>query len=389
MTDEESIYTKDKMKQKTVYPTEQTPSYADWALFDMGKDLEDKVEGTEAIPDHTSEDAGKVLKVTAQNGLAWATDEQGHAQVQSNWNETDNTQPSYIQNKPTIPEGVPAYTTSDDGKVLGVTVDSSGDTPVAEVEWVEPEGGLPAIVSGDVGKVVAVNSSENGYELINKLDGFAIERYGGSNVNNANGNGNFCNLSFGGGLNCDTKDYIIFIMQEKDSENNSGAWIIEGKIFTNLTGTVSTFSLKVTGYDNGNGIVYYKYLVLSRNKKESKSSVYIIGTTSTGILGKFAWGSKGKVLMRKSSSAFSFEFSDIVEIKSENPTNTTEGYVGQIIKSNVDNNFYMCKEITGSGSSTRYNWGIIYFIPDFTSLDAGKVLSVNSNGELEWITPSS
>jgi hypothetical protein len=34
------IYDKSKMNQKVVYPTKQTPSYADWALFEMGKELE-------------------------------------------------------------------------------------------------------------------------------------------------------------------------------------------------------------------------------------------------------------------------------------------------------------------------------------------------------------
>ena len=35
-----SIYDESKMRQKVVYPTKQTPSYADWALFEMGKELE-------------------------------------------------------------------------------------------------------------------------------------------------------------------------------------------------------------------------------------------------------------------------------------------------------------------------------------------------------------
>ena len=34
------IYEKERMYQKVVYPTKQTPSYADWALFEMGKELE-------------------------------------------------------------------------------------------------------------------------------------------------------------------------------------------------------------------------------------------------------------------------------------------------------------------------------------------------------------
>lgn len=49
-------------------------------------------------------------------------------QVQSNWNETDSSAVSYIQNKPTIPSGnqlLPAATSADENKVL--TVSNTGD----------------------------------------------------------------------------------------------------------------------------------------------------------------------------------------------------------------------------------------------------------------------
>lgn len=76
-------------------------------------------------------------------------------QVQANWTESDNTSPSYIQNKPTlatvatsgsyndlsntptIPDGVPPVTSSDDGKVL--TADYTGG--VASYSWETPSGG--------------------------------------------------------------------------------------------------------------------------------------------------------------------------------------------------------------------------------------------------------
>lgn len=71
MTDEEyeDIYDEEKMKQLPVYPTKQTPSYADWRLFRMGKKLEDAVKGiiqvfTGITP--TSEDAGKTIVIDSE-----------------------------------------------------------------------------------------------------------------------------------------------------------------------------------------------------------------------------------------------------------------------------------------------------------------------------------
>lgn len=57
------------------------------------------------------------------------------ANVQSDWNVSDNTSDAFIRNKPTIPSGnqlVPAATSSDEDKVL--TVDSNGDP-----QWETPQ----------------------------------------------------------------------------------------------------------------------------------------------------------------------------------------------------------------------------------------------------------
>ena len=62
-----------------------------------------------------------------------------------------------------IPE-IPTPATTDEGKVLTVSVDSSGETPVAEYELAAPASGLPAIGSGDAGKVLTVNAGETGAE---------------------------------------------------------------------------------------------------------------------------------------------------------------------------------------------------------------------------------
>lgn len=135
MTNE--IYTEDKMKQLPVYPTKQTPSYADWNLFKMGQALEDKVDSQDTgIPTPTTEDAGMVLKVNESGEYALAEDDVGTRlmagtgveivsdtinntapNVQADWNQTTDTEPDYIKNKPTIPS---AQVNADWNAVSGV-----------------------------------------------------------------------------------------------------------------------------------------------------------------------------------------------------------------------------------------------------------------------------
>ena len=66
--------------------------------------------------------------ITIVDNVISATGGGSFTQVQSNWNESDSSAVSYIQNKPTIPSGnqlLPAATSADENKVL--TVDSNGD----------------------------------------------------------------------------------------------------------------------------------------------------------------------------------------------------------------------------------------------------------------------
>ena len=71
------------------------------------------------VPEPTSEQDNYVL--TADYGgtpsYSWQPASSGGTQVQANWNETDDTDPSYIQNKPTIPA---AQVNSDWNAVSGV-----------------------------------------------------------------------------------------------------------------------------------------------------------------------------------------------------------------------------------------------------------------------------
>ena len=118
MTNE--IYTEDKMKQLPVYPTKQTPSYADWNLFNMGKALEEKVDNIDPTGGYTAgtgiaiseekviSNTAPGINYTAGTGISISegvitNDAPNVPQVQADWNEVDSEAVDYIKNKPTIP----------------------------------------------------------------------------------------------------------------------------------------------------------------------------------------------------------------------------------------------------------------------------------------------
>jgi len=155
-----------------------------------------KSELPDGVPAVTSSDDGKVLKASYTGGtgsFSWETESGGGTQVQSDWTEDDNTDPSFIQNKPsvmgltagsnvTITEGVssitiaatdttytagtgisitngaisnsdplPSHTSTESGKVLGV--DSNGG-----LGWVNQSGGGGTTYTA--GNMISLTNSE-------------------------------------------------------------------------------------------------------------------------------------------------------------------------------------------------------------------------------------
>ena len=117
--------------------------------------------GIDEVPEVTSEDNGKILKATYSEGTgsyAWES-AGGFTQVQANWNETDNTDPSYIQNKPSIPA---AQVNSDWTANSGVAqiLNKPDLSDMATQTWVGQQGYLtsarevPSVTASDNGKVL-------------------------------------------------------------------------------------------------------------------------------------------------------------------------------------------------------------------------------------------
>ena len=83
------------------------------------------IANVEQVPAVTSSDDGKVLKASysgGQGSYSWQNESGGGGtQVQADWNESDSSAPSYIQNKPTIPEQWSTTTTA-------ISVSGSGES---------------------------------------------------------------------------------------------------------------------------------------------------------------------------------------------------------------------------------------------------------------------
>lgn len=121
------------------------------------------------VPKASSGDVGKVLGVLNSSGdVGWVPDQEGMAQVQADWDQTDPSQVSYIANKPdlSVYATTSAMNTALAGKqntisdldtiragaAAGATAAQPSDLPSSDEL-------LPSATSGDSGKVLTVDSN--------------------------------------------------------------------------------------------------------------------------------------------------------------------------------------------------------------------------------------
>lgn len=111
--------------------------------------------------------ANKVLKVNASaTDIEWAP-ESGASQVQANWNETDNTAASYIQNKPDLSGFADKVPTAAAGDLASFDCYGNiADSGIAATDVAQ----YPSLAN-NAGKVLAVNSGETGVEWIAQSGG--------------------------------------------------------------------------------------------------------------------------------------------------------------------------------------------------------------------------
>jgi hypothetical protein len=106
----------------------------------------------DGLPASTSADEGKVLGVDSSGNPEWQA-APTFTQEQADWNQSNSSAVDYIKNKPDI-RNVPAVGSGDDGKVLKATY-SGG---VGSYSWDVAPTGLPPSTAQDEGKILGVDS---------------------------------------------------------------------------------------------------------------------------------------------------------------------------------------------------------------------------------------
>ena len=141
---------------------------ADWSQSDSSADDFIKNKPTISnVPAVTSADDNKVLKASYSGGVGSYSWEQETAQVQSDWTESDTTDPAYIQNKPTEKNLVAG---------ANITITESGNN----VTVATTVNGVPGVTSTDTGKYL--KADYNGGSPTVSWDIVPMNTYTGGNM---------------------------------------------------------------------------------------------------------------------------------------------------------------------------------------------------------------
>ena len=136
----------DKSKLDGIESGAEANVQSDWNVSDSSSDAFIKNKptipsGDQLVPSATSSDEGKILTVDSNGDPSWAP-AQTYSQVQSNWNETDSSAVSFIQNKPSIPTKTSDL--ANDSNFI-----TSSDVPSSQVQsdWTESNSSSAAYIA--------------------------------------------------------------------------------------------------------------------------------------------------------------------------------------------------------------------------------------------------
>ena len=357
--------------------------------------------GDQLVPSATSSDEGKILTVDSNGDPSWAP-AQTYSQVQSNWNETDSSAVSYIQNKPTIPTAtsdltndsnfitasdVPSsqvqsdWTESDTSdpayiahkpsiptKTSDLTNDSnyitSSDVPGAQVQsdWTEADTSSPAYIANkptiptvDQSYSASSTNAQSGTAVAQAVSGVdAVPDVTSSD------NGKVLVATYSGGT-------------------GSYAWASTPPANAIILTSSSTWSDFHTPYSAGRKDIYYKH-TSPYSPFESRAELYLhltavsdVDGTSTNFtfaLFEAAWESGGVDYTIRCKFRYS-----------GNPMVHVNALV-------VEQSYSATSTRAQSGKAVAEAISAVNQVPSSTSADEGKVLTVDSNGDAAWATNS-
>jgi len=314
-----------------------------------------------SIPSKTSD-------LQNDNGFITSSDVPG-SQEQSDWNESNSSEPAYIKNKPTI-NNVPVVGSSDDGKVL--TASYSGG--VGSYSW-QTGGG------GGSGNIEIINYSDLTTRFTSYEDLYTEAVTNGKTIAIYNDSGSV----YAG----------YYYLSTIDSSAAQFTCVHSGaNHFTSTDQFVIYISKTVSGtpnytyYISGVGISYaFNPPEWLANRSMVVNAYIPVGSYYSGQL-MLASDPSSATKIYKCISAYTQSAANVT-------FNSDTTHWQQIYLEDLLNDLYNGNSVTlaqGNGISLSQSNGILTIsgveLPVYSSSDAGKVLQVQANGTLAWVTLS-
>lgn len=293
--------------------------------------------GDQLVPSATSSDEGKILTVDSNGDPSWAP-AQTYSQVQSNWNETDSSAVSYIQNKPSIPTATSDLT--NDSNFI-----TASDVPGAQVQsdWTESDSSSAAYIANKPSIPTATSDLTNDSNFITASD------VPGAQVQS---------------------DWT-------ESDTSSAAYIAHKPTIPTATSDLTNDSNFITASDvpsaqvqsdwtesdtSDPAYIAHKPSIPTKTSDLTNDSNYITSSDVPGAQVQSDWTESDT-----SSAAY-------IAHKPSIPT--------------VDQSYSSSSTNAQSGTAVAQAISSVNQVPSSTSADEGKVLTVDSNGDAAWATNS-
>ena len=329
------------------------------------------------LPEPAAGDAGKVLGVLNSDGdVGWVVDQSGtFTQVQADWNESDSSQVSYIQNKPNLATVATSGSYADlSNKPTIPTVDQAYDAASANAQ---SGVAVASAISGKQDTISDLETIRSGAEA----GATAVQP---SQLATVATSGSYADLS--------NKPTIPAAQVQSDWNQTNDQAVDYIKNKPNIPAGVvvdQSYSASSTNAQSGTAVAGAIATVKQVPAASSTDNGKVLGVTDTS--GTVGWVSQTAAQVNADWNSSS-GVSEIIN-KPNLATVATSGSYSDLSNKptipTVDQSYSASSTNAQSGTAVANAISAVKQVPSSTSADEDKVLTVNSSGNAVWATPSS